>query len=325
MTGVGSIAELSGVCFSYPDSDVEIRELSFEVHRGERLAVVGPNGAGKTTLLRLLSGLLVPDRGRVRVCGLDPARSNRRAIARKVAVVGQQATIGFPYTALEVVLMGRAPHVDGFRLESGHDLEVARRAMAATGVSAFEARSFDTLSSGERQRVAIARALAQEPELLLLDEPAAFLDIRQQTALYDLLASLNRDAGVTVVSVLHDLNLVSLYFDRVAMLAVERSGGGETHEPHQRCEATARGGVRLEGRVSGVPGNAAQAGAGKGQASSNRGACRRAVRRLHAIGSPEEVLTYQAIREVFETDVYVSINDLTGKLNVLPLPNRRKS
>ncbi len=296
--GETAIAELSEVCFAYPDSRVELRDLSIEVRRGERLAVVGPNGAGKTTLLRLLSGLLIPDRGRVRVCGLDPARSDRRTMARKVAVVGQQATIGFPYTALEVVLMGRAPHVDGFRLESDRDLEIARRAMAATGVSEFESRSFDTLSSGERQRVAIARALAQEPELLLLDEPAAFLDIRQQTALYDLLARLNREEDVTIVSVLHDLNLVSLYFDRVAMLAV----GDE-----RRAGATAGGGPS---RPAGA------------QAPRERREPA-ALRRLYAVGTPEEVLTYQAIREVFATDVYVSINDLTGKLNVLPLPNRR--
>ncbi len=280
------IVALENVTFRYPDSDVLLQGLSLEVHRGERLAVVGPNGAGKSTLLKLLSGLLVPERGSVRVCGLDPARSRRSELARRVAVVGEQGAIGFPYTALEVVLMGRAPYVQGFRLESEADVEVARRAMAATGVAELESRCFDTLSSGERQRVAIARALAQEPELLLLDEPAAFLDIRQQAALCDLLADLNRRSGVTIISVLHDLNLVALYFDRVAMMAI---GDGATAEGD--CP-----------EVVGRPGK------------------RPRPRRLYAVGRPEEVLTYAAIREVFATDVYVTINDLTGKLNVLPLP-----
>jgi len=167
--------------------------------------------------------------------------------------------------------MGRAPHVDGFQLESHDDLEAGRRAMEATGVADLADRIFDTLSSGERQRVAVARALAQQPELMLLDEPGAFLDIKHQTALYELLLDLNENEGLTVISVLHDLNLASLYFERVAMV--------------------------------------------------DRGS-------LHAVGAPAEVITYQAIRQVFDTDVYVDLNDLTGSLNVLPLPTsgrRRKT
>ena len=261
------IVVLDDVDFHYPGSSVRMQGIRLSIARAEMLAIVGPNGSGKTTLLRLMSGLVRADRGLVRVCGLDPARGARRDFARRVAAVGQSAALGFPFTVLEVVLMGRAPHVEGFRLESAADLEAAHRAMAATEIHELAGRQFDTLSSGERQRVAVARALAQEPELLLLDEPAAFLDIKQQTSLYDLLRDLNEATGVTVVSVLHDLNLASLYFARVAML--------------------------------------------------KRG-------RLEALGAPAEVITYKSIREVFDTDVYVDLNDLTGSLNVLPLPRRSK-
>ena len=257
-----SVADLG---FSYGEGEAGLEGLTLEVPRGSMLAVVGPNGAGKTTLLGLLCGRLRPRAGSVVVCGLDPSGGDRRELARRVAVVGQQPALGFPFSVLEVVLMGRAPHVEGFRLEGPHDLEAAQLAMEATRVSGLAGRRFDGLSSGERQRVVVARALAQEPELLLLDEPAAFLDIKHETLLYDLLIEMNTERGLTVVSVLHDLNLAALYFERVAML---------------------------------------QAG------------------RLVALGTPEEVVTYQRVREVFGTEVYVERNALTGRPNVLPLSSR---
>jgi len=260
------LVRLRDVGFSYPGGALRMSNVTLDVERGDMLAVIGPNGSGKTTLLRLMAGTLRPTSGAVQVCGFDPARSQRRLFARRVAVVTPQAPVGFPYSVLEVVLMGRAPHVEGFRLETSRDLDAAERAMEATHVLDLASRAFDTLSSGERQRVAVARALAQEPELLLLDEPAAFLDIKQQTALYDVLQVLHERDNLTVVSVLHDLNLASLYFDRVAMV---KTGA------------------------------------------------------VYAVGTPQDVITYAAIRDVFETDVYVDLNDLTGTLNVLPLPTRR--
>lgn len=263
---MSAIVRLEEVEFSYASGALQVGIPELEVERGGMLAVIGPNGSGKTTLLRLMSGLLRPHKGRVLICGVEPS-SERRLLARRMALVSPQSALGFPYSVHEVVLMGRAPHVEGFRLETTKDLEAAHRAMELTDVARLSERTFDTLSSGERQRVAVARALAQEPELLLLDEPAAFLDVKQQTALYDLLQTLNETRGLTVVSVLHDLNLASLYFGRVAML---KAGG------------------------------------------------------LYRIGSPEAVITYATVREVYETDVYVDLNDLTGSLNVLPLPARRR-
>jgi len=258
------ILSLRDVSFSYPGGTLSMDRISLAVESGEMVAIVGPNGAGKSTLLRLMSGFLAPSHGVAECCGGDPRRLRRREYAQRVAFVGLQTQLGFPYTVLEVVLMGRAPHVEGFRLESEQDLAAAERAMAATSTAALANRQFDTLSSGERQRVCIARALAQEPQLLLLDEPGAFLDIRQTTAVYGILRRLNRERATTVVAVLHDLNLVSLYFDRVAMMK--------------------------DGKV-------------------------------HAVGRPEAVLTYRNVREVFETDVYVDINTVTGTLNILPLPD----
>ena len=255
---------LENVCFSYPDSTLSMRDVSLEVARGEMVAVVGPNGAGKSTLLRLMSGFLPPKSGRSLCCGTDPRAARRRDFARRVAFVAAQTTLGFPYSVLEVVLMGRAPHVAGFRLESAADLDAAEAAMRATGTAELADRQFDHLSSGERQRVCIARALAQEPELLLLDEPSAFLDLRQTTAVYGILRRLNRGRRTTVIAVLHDLNLVSLYFDRVVMM----KGGS-----------------------------------------------------VSAVGRPSEVLTYANVRDVFETDVYVDRNTVTGTLIILPLPD----
>lgn len=257
------LVSLRDVAFSYPGGTLSMDHISLAVKSGEMVAIVGPNGAGKSTLLRLMSGFLSPSRGVAECCGADPRGMRRREYAQRVAFVGLQTELGFPYTVLEVVLMGRAPHVEGFRLESEEDLAAAERAMTATSTGALANRQFDTLSSGERQRVCIARALAQEPRLLLLDEPGAFLDIRQTTAVYGILRRLNRERGTTIVAVLHDLNLVSLYFDRVVMMK--------------------------DGKV-------------------------------HAVGGPEEVLTYQNVRDVFETDVYVDINTVTGTLNILPLP-----
>jgi iron complex transport system ATP-binding protein len=230
------------------------------------LALIGPNGSGKTTLLRVLSGLVRVRSGALQVCGMNPSQADRRKFARQVAVVGPAASLGFPFTVLEVVLMGRAPHLEGFRLESDADLHAARTAMEMTGTRSLAERSFDTLSSGEKQRVAMARALAQQPNLLLLDEPAAFLDIKQQVTLCDRLRELNRTERLTVVAVLHDLNLAALYFERIAMM---KDG------------------------------------------------------RLFAVGATADVMSYANLRAVFDTDVYVDLNELTGKLNFLPLPGSR--
>jgi iron complex transport system ATP-binding protein len=195
-----------------------IRGLTLAVGAGEMLAVAGPNGAGKSTLLGLLSGIRRPTAGRVALLGRDLASYRRREVARLIAVVPQETAVTFPFTVAEMVLMGRAPHLSGLGIEGAHDREVAERAMARTGVLPLAGRLLSELSGGERQRVVLARALAQEPRVLLLDEPTTHLDLRHAIDILELIRALNRDDGLTVVAVLHDLTMAAAYFRRMTLL-----------------------------------------------------------------------------------------------------------
>ena len=226
-----------------------LSDVTLAVGRGEMLAIAGPNGSGKSTLLGLLSGVRRPAAGAVRLAGRDLAAYGRREVARLVAVVPQETAVAFPYTVAEIVLMGRAPHLRGLGLEGARDLAVAERAMARTGVLAFADRLLAELSGGERQRVIVARALAQEPTLLLLDEPTTFLDLRHAMEILELIAGLNEREGLTVVAVLHDLTIAASYFRRVAFL---RAGCLVAEGPPQSVitEATVRAVFDAEVRVA---------------------------------------------------------------------------
>jgi iron complex transport system ATP-binding protein len=213
-----ALLEAERVSFAYGPRAV-LSEVSLVVAPGELVGVIGPNGGGKTTLVRLLSGVLAPRSGSVHLRGTVLTAWRRRELARRVAVVPQDPTLEFPFTALEVVLMGRAPHLPALGFPRAHDLAVARAAMDRLDVAGLEDRPLERLSGGERQRVLLARALAQEPEVLLLDEPTTHLDLRHQAGIYDVVAELRRTRGVAVVSVLHDLNLAALYCDRLVLLA----------------------------------------------------------------------------------------------------------
>ncbi len=212
-----SILEMERVGFRYGAHWV-LRDVALAVEKGSHFGILGPNGSGKTTLLNLIDGLRLPCEGEIRINGIPPGSMKRKALARIVAVVPQGASWVFPLTVEEVVLMGRSPHLGQFAFESDRDLAVARSAMETTDVLSFASRPIQTLSGGERQRVLIARALAQEPEVLLLDEPTSSLDIAHQIRTFDLIRSLSGEAGLTVVSVMHDLNLATLYCDRIALL-----------------------------------------------------------------------------------------------------------
>lgn len=252
--------EAHNLRFRYSEAAV-VDDVSFSLARGEMLGILGPNGSGKSTLLRLLSGVLAPASGEVRLHGRPLARYSRRQLGQAIAVVPQDTVIEFPFSVTEVVLMGRSPHLGGFAFEGDRDVEVAHQAMRRTGVLDLAHRSIHELSGGERQRVVLARALAQEASIMLLDEPGAFLDIRHTVEIYDLLQDLQRE-GRSIITVLHDLNLAALYCDRVALLKAGR---------------------------------------------------------LFRLGTPAEVITYEALTEVYETEVYVDTNDITGAVNVLPL------
>lgn len=185
------------------------RDFSLILSRGEFAGLIGPNGAGKTTLLRLLTGVLPPDRGRVLVGGRELSNLTARECARTLAVVPQESRILFDYSVLEVVLMGRFAHLGLLGIESEKDVALARRSLHEVGMEAYASRLLNELSSGERQRVLIARALAQEPEVLLLDEPTSFLDLKNRLQIYEILVRLNRERDMAILIISHDLNLAS--------------------------------------------------------------------------------------------------------------------
>jgi iron complex transport system ATP-binding protein len=179
---------------------------------------MGPTGWVKPWPLRLRAAPRRPASGSVRLDGVPLSTLGRRALARRVAVVPQETHAAFEYTALEIVLMGRHPHLGTFELEGPADLAAARDALAATGAADLETRAFSTLSGGERQRVIIASALAQSAEILLLDEPTAALDLRYQIQVAHLLARLNRDRRITIVMSTHDLNFAASVCRHLVML-----------------------------------------------------------------------------------------------------------
>jgi iron complex transport system ATP-binding protein len=183
--------------------------VSLTIDRGAVVGILGPNGSGKTTLLRLLSGTRRATSGRVLLDGRPLDTLTRREVARHVAVVPQETLLTFDYTVLEMVLMGRHPHLGLFELEGPDDLAIAREMLRATGTEQLESRRFGTLSGGEKQRVVVAAALAQAADVLLLDEPTASLDLAYQLEIAALLSALNLERGVTIAVSTHDLNLAA--------------------------------------------------------------------------------------------------------------------
>jgi iron complex transport system ATP-binding protein len=198
---------------------------SFEVAEGEILGLIGPNSSGKTTLLRLLSKVHAPDRGEIRFRGAPIGAVGRLALAREVAVVPQEEPLAFSVNVQELVLMGRFPRGSGRLFEGPEDLARAHEAMALASVLDLADHPVDTLGGGERQRALLARALAQEPRALLLDEPTSHLDLLHQRHLVGLLRRLNRERGMTVVFVSHDLNLAGELADRLLLLSGGRVVG----------------------------------------------------------------------------------------------------
>ena len=257
------VLRADNVTFQYaPLAPAVVRDVTVEIHGGGLVGILGPNGSGKTTLLRLLSGTRAPCAGRVTLDGQPLAQLSRREVARRLAVVPQETELSFEYTALEMVLMGRHPHLGLFAVEGPADLAIARDAMTATGTDHLEARNFHTLSGGEKQRVVIAAALAQSPSILLLDEPTASLDLGYQLEIASLLGSLNRDRGVAMAISTHDLNFAAAVCrDLVAM---------------------------RDGRVL-------------------------------ASGPPDDVLTPDTIRRLYDVEADVHVNDETGHVTVVPV------
>ena len=212
-----SIIKLEQIGFRY-NANWVLRNVSCDIRIGEFLGIIGPNGSGKTTLLKVIDGILKPQEGDVWINGISGKKISRDNLARIVAVVAQDSQMIFPFSVCEIVLMGRAPHLSKWRFEGNEDFRIVREAMEMTDTLALASRSMAALSGGERQRVLIARALAQQPQILLLDEPTAFLDIKHQVDFFDLVKSLNEKNALTVVAVTHDINLASLYCDRIILM-----------------------------------------------------------------------------------------------------------
>jgi len=255
---------LENIGFRYREERV-LRNVSFTVEPGDFLGILGPNGSGKTTLIKIIDGILTPEQGKVFLRGKDLGTMKRRDIARAMAVVPQESPFVFSYSVGEIVLMGRSPHLGNLAFESEEDRAIARRALKETDTAALAERSFNELSGGERQRVLIARALAQEPDLLLLDESTAFLDLRHQIAFMNLLASLNREKGLTILAVTHDINLAALFCGKILLL---KEGG------------------------------------------------------IHSLGSPGDVLTEKAVRDVYGVEARIDRHPSAGTPRVTVLPDR---
>jgi iron complex transport system ATP-binding protein len=209
--------DVNSVSFRY-HQDWVLQDVSFRVEKGEFIGVIGPNGSGKSTLLKILYRQLHPQRGEVSFKLVPLKRMNRTDIAKTIAVVPQETLTLFPFRVMEIVLMGRFPYLGRLMFERKEDLEIARKAMDWTDILPFSERTIDELSGGERKRVFIAKALAQEPEIILLDEPTTNLDIHHQIDFLNLILTLNRERGLTVIMASHDMNIASEFCDRLILL-----------------------------------------------------------------------------------------------------------
>lgn len=256
---MNTILEVKNLYGGYHKKDI-IKDISFNVKEGEFLGIIGPNGSGKSTLLKLATRALPYREGQVLFQNKDIYSIPLKELCRSIAFVGQDTTVNFSFTSLEIVLLGRTPHLKRLESESRQDFEIAYNAMSLTDTLPFKNEYINELSVGERQRVIIAKALTQEPLLLFLDEPTSHLDIGHQIQILNLLKHLNKEKKMAVVIVLHDLNLACEYCDRVLLL-----NDGQTYR----------------------------------------------------LGTPEEVLTYQAIEAVYKTVVVVKKNPISSKPYVI--------
>jgi iron complex transport system ATP-binding protein len=259
----GATLEVRAVTFQHPEFTLE--PTSFQLMAGQFGTIVGSNGSGKSTLLKLISGYLNPLKGEVVINGRHVHSLPLLERARQIALVMQESRLSFPLTVQEFVLQGRHPHLTGFKHEGIQDLEIVRKAMTGTSILPFARRKIQELSGGERQRVILARALAQQPRLLLLDEPTLNLDWGYQIEMVSLLKKLSREEHFTVLMVTHELNVAAEFSDRLLLL--------------------------------------------------HRG-------RAMAQGTPEEVLTEAQLMEVFNLDLLVDRNPVSGAPRVTPVNYR---
>ncbi|HLK69843.1 MAG TPA: ABC transporter ATP-binding protein [Bryobacteraceae bacterium] len=218
------------LAYTYPGGKLAVQDVSMNAAPGSLTAVIGANGSGKTTLIRMLAGLLRPQSGRLLLGDIPFEDWQPRLRAREIAYVPQSTATAFPFRVIDLVLSGRTPHTSRFRFESAHDTDKAMEALDAAGAAHLAGRSYTSLSGGERQMVILARALAQEPRLLLLDEPSSSLDLKHRADLIRTLSRLRDATLLSVIMITHDLQLTGAVFDQVLALrcgAVAAQGKAE--------------------------------------------------------------------------------------------------
>ncbi|KUO68659.1 MAG: hypothetical protein APF77_14740 [Clostridia bacterium BRH_c25] len=260
--------QIEKLSFSY-DLKKVLEQVDMNISKGSFFCLVGPNGSGKSTLLKVISSVLKPQKGVVYLEGRDINHMKNREKAKLLSFVPQNTSLEFDFRVSDVVLMGRYPYVNKLRGETGEDMEIAEKAMEYTNTTHLKDRSFMELSGGERQRVILAQALAQEPDILILDEPVSHLDLQHQVEILNLIKKMCVDRKLTAITVLHDLNMASAYSDYIVMMK--------------------------EGKI---------------------------MRQ----GTPFETLTTSNIKEIFSTDVYVSVSPVGSKpyIYTLTRPNIEK-
>lgn len=209
--------DVKDICFAYNGAPV-LKDLSFSVKTGEFMGIIGPNGAGKSTLLKLMDRIILPLSGEINLQDKPLTVYPRKALARLIGFVPQELTSAFRYSARDIVLMGRFPYQRPFGFETPHDIRIATEAMHLTDCYDLRMRNFLNLSGGERQRVVLASALAQEPQILLLDEPTTALDIKHQIHFYEILKKLQQDKRMTILTVTHDVNLAAQFCQRIMVI-----------------------------------------------------------------------------------------------------------
>ncbi|HSE83850.1 MAG TPA: ABC transporter ATP-binding protein [Thermodesulfobacteriota bacterium] len=211
------IIEGEDINFSYDGTEV-LKGISITISKGKWVGLLGANGAGKSTLLKIISGILSPKSGKLLYKTEEIRRLDKREVAKKIAYVPQSSSFSFPFTVAEIVLMGRAPYFGKFEFEREKDWEIARQAMETVGIGHLQNRLVTEISGGEKQLTSLARALAQEPEVMVLDEPTTSLDLKHRTEIMKLLAKLKYEQSVSIIWATHDIFTALFYFDEIIML-----------------------------------------------------------------------------------------------------------
>lgn len=258
---MNTIIDVDGIKFTYGESTV-LKDVSFSVERGTFVSIIGPNGSGKTTLLKNMSGVLHPSEGKISIKDKPLSAYRKRELARLMAFVPQSTSIDFGFTVMDIVLMGRAPYLGPFDSESIEDMAIAESAMEKVHIAELRDKKINEISGGEAQRALIACALTQSTEVLLLDEPVSNLDIQHQVEVLDIIKGMCIEKSMTVVAVLHDLNLASEYSDNIILM---------------------KDGI------------------------------------LENSGKPEDVITEENIKRVYNTNIYMMANPLSGRPYVIPV------